>query len=280
MSSAFFLPAEPGHRFCLYHPGAHDGAGRGVVYVHPFGEEMNKSRRMAALQSRRLAAAGYAVLQIDLFGCGDSSGDFADAKWEIWKRDLQAALGWLKSRVRGPLGLWGLRLGAMLAADVARDPVLSIEQLLLWQPVGSGELFLTQFLRLRLAAEMLADGAAQSGVSEMRESLRRGESLEIAGYDLHPRLAAEIDALRLADLVPAVKRVICLEVTAMTEPKISPATQRALEAWRSKGLDVRAAAVKGEPFWSTLEIAECEALLAATEDSLKDWDGGHTGNGN
>ncbi len=39
-----------------------------VVHVHAFAEEMNKSRRMAAMQSRALAAAGFAVLQIDLLG--------------------------------------------------------------------------------------------------------------------------------------------------------------------------------------------------------------------
>jgi len=253
----------------MYHESADGGTGRGFVYAHPFCEEMNKARRMAALQSRRLADAGYAVLQIDLFGCGDSSGDFADARWEIWKQDLQLALGWLKSRLDGPLSLWGLRLGATLAADVARDPGLGIEQLLLWQPTGSGEQFLTQFLRLRLAAEMLADGAAQTGVRELRETLRRGVPLEIAGNYLHPRLAAEIDALSLADLVPAVKRVHCLEVSATAEPKLSPASQRALEAWRLKGLDVCAVAVGGDPFWSTIEVTECEALLAATEGSLK-----------
>ena len=105
MSSAFFLPAQPGHRFCIYHPSADGRTGCSFVYAHPFCEEMNKARRMAALQSRRLAAAGYAVLEIDLFGCGDSSGDFADAKWDIWKQDLQFALVWLKSRVAGPMGL-------------------------------------------------------------------------------------------------------------------------------------------------------------------------------
>jgi exosortase A-associated hydrolase 2 len=266
--SGFFLPAQPGQRFCIYHPSAHQGAVPGIVYVHPFCEEMNKARRMAALQSRRLAAAGYAVLQIDLFGCGDSSGDFADARWETWKQDLRIALSWLKSQVRGPLGLWGLRLGATLAADVARDSGLGIEQVLLWQPVASGELLLTQFLRLKLAAEMLADGVAQSGLGALRESLRSGLAQEIGGYNLHPRLAAEIEALRLAELVPAVKRAHCLEVSASAEPKVSPASMRAMDAWRAKGLDVRATAVEGEPFWSTLEISECEALLAATETSL------------
>ena len=268
MFSAFFLPAESGHRFCIHHPGAPEGTRGGIVYAHPFCEEMNKSRRMAALQSRRLAALGYSVLQIDLFGCGDSSGDFADARWEIWKRDLQLALDWLKRRVRGPLALWGLRLGATLAADVARDPGLGLEQLVLWQPVASGEQFLTQFLRLRLAAEMLAEGTARSGVSDLRDSLRNGASLEIAGYDLHPKLASELDSLRLAELVPAVKRVHCLEVSATETAQLSPASERALQGWRSKGLEVRAASVTGEAFWSTIEIAECEALFAATEKSL------------
>jgi len=261
---AFFLAAEPGRRLCLYYPASGTGTGS-IVYAHPFCEEMNKARRMAAVQARRLAAMGCAVLQIDLFGCGDSSGDLVDARWSIWKRDVQAALAWLKQRVRGPMGLWGLRLGALLAADVAGEPGAGVDHLLLWQPVASGEQHLTQFLRLRLAAEMLASGNAQSGVRDLRETLRRGESLEIAGYELHPRLAADIDGLRLGELTPAVARVHCLEVSATAEPKLSPVSQRVLEAWRAQGIEVRSTSVQGEPFWSTLEVTECAALLAATD---------------
>lgn len=44
-----------------------------IVYIHPFAEEMNKSRRMAALQARALTLAGFAVLQLDLIGCGDEA---------------------------------------------------------------------------------------------------------------------------------------------------------------------------------------------------------------
>ena len=62
---------------------------------------------------------------------------------------------------RVPEAAGGAELAAMLAADVARDPALGIEQLVLWQPVASGEQFLTQFLRTQLAAEMLAGGAVQ-----------------------------------------------------------------------------------------------------------------------
>jgi exosortase A-associated hydrolase 2 len=265
---AFLLPAEPGNRFCIYHePPA--GAGRGIVYVHPFCEEMNKARRMAALQSRRLATAGYAVLQIDLLGCGDSSGDFADATWEIWSRDVRAAVDWLRARTGAAVSLWGLRLGATLAADVARDPLLEIEQLLLWQPVVNGEQFLTQFLRLQLASEMLSAGAAQSGIGELRATLARGAALEIAGYELTAMLALAIEKLRLAELVPAVRRAHWLEVSAQPEPQLTPATQRTLDAWRAKGVEVQAESVAGDPFWATLEISECASLLDATDAAMR-----------
>ena len=267
--NALFLPVEPGTRFCVSHPPA-DGSARerGVVYVHPFGEEMNKSRRMAALQCRRLAAAGYAVLQIDLYGCGDSAGGFADARWPIWKRDVHAAVEWLRQRGSAAITLWGLRLGATLAADVTRDGSAGVERLVMWQPVVSGEQYLTQFLRLQLAAEMLSAGAAQSGVQELRAALARGEMLEIGGYELHPELALAIGSLKLAELIPAVNRVHWLDVTAQPEPRITPASQRVLDAWRAAGFAVDAAAVGGEPFWSTLEITGSEALLDATDAAM------------
>ena len=51
-----------GQRFCLLHtPPASQPALGHVVYVHPFAEEMNASRRMAALNARALARAGSAA---------------------------------------------------------------------------------------------------------------------------------------------------------------------------------------------------------------------------
>jgi len=268
--SAFFLPVDPGERFCIYHPSA---AGtprrRGVVFVHPFAEEMNKARRMAALQARRFAAAGFSVLQIDLHGCGDSTGDFADARWGSWVRDVKAAVHWLKERIGSSVSLWGLRLGALLAVDVARDPTIGIDHLLLWQPVINGSQFLTQFLRLRLAGEMLASGAATTGIQELNAELGRGRSLEIAGYALHPELASAIQQLNLTTMVPQVKRADWIEVAPDAASTMRPASQRVLDAWRTAGLQTTAATVVGEPFWSTIEIAECEELLLVTADAMK-----------
>ena len=71
------------------------------------------------MQARALAASGCEVLQIDLCGCGDSSGDFGDASWQDWLDDVVAAHAWLRAHSDAPLTLWGLRAGCLLAADAA-----------------------------------------------------------------------------------------------------------------------------------------------------------------
>src|SRR5258705_9769402 len=73
----FFLPLDNAKRFCISTIPSNGVEPRGsVLYLPPFAEEMNKSRRMAALQARAFARIGWNVLQMDLFGCGDSSGEF------------------------------------------------------------------------------------------------------------------------------------------------------------------------------------------------------------
>jgi exosortase A-associated hydrolase 2 len=263
---AFFLPAGAGERFCVFYPPAGVPLGS-IVYLHPFAEEMNKSRRMAALQARSFAARGYAVLQIDLLGCGDSSGDFGEARWELWKNDVRVAHAWLRENAAGPMHLWGLRLGATLAADCARQRDLSFAGLLMWQPVISGSQFMTQFLRLRLGSEMISGAAPRGGTEQLRSQLAAGRALEIAGYELAPELALAIERLDLAALAPENVPARWFEVN--TDGASSPALQRAARAWGAAGAEVDLHAVRGEPFWSSIEIGECPELIAATADALE-----------
>jgi exosortase A-associated hydrolase 2 len=100
-ASPFFLPGYAGNLFALYHrPAGPADCRRGVPYVHPFANETNYTRRAADLLARALAGRGWGVLQVDLFGCGDSDGDFRDASWETWVDDLTTAFGWLQERGR------------------------------------------------------------------------------------------------------------------------------------------------------------------------------------
>ena len=261
----FFLDAAPGKRFCLYYPPSSDIDCRGAfIYIHPFAEEMNKSRHIAARQARAFAAQGHAVLQIDLFGCGDSSGDFADARWEIWKSDLAAAHAWLRSQTAAPVRLWGIRLGALLALDFARDFQGEIHAQLLWQPVLRGEAFLTQFLRLQLATDMLAGQMpADQGTHKLRDKLLAGESVEIAGYTIAPALAQGIEAADAATLAPRCPTQWFELMQEPTRP-LSPAASRLAANWKQNGTELIITQVQCLPFWLSQDNPECPELISAT----------------
>lgn len=268
-SEAFFLPvadAPHAQRFCLYHPAAGPSAKGAVLYLHPFAEEMNKSRRMAALQARLLAEHGYAALQIDLHGCGDSSGDFGDATWQSWLQDVRAAHAWLRSRSSAPLWLWGLRSGCLLAAEAARQ-LDEPANFLFWQPVNSGKQFLQQFLRLKVAGEMMS-GDSKGVMAALKESLAAGQAVEIAGYALSAALAQGLEA---AELAPPVRpgRLVWLELSARPEATLAPVSVKRLEQWQSAGHAASSAVLPGPSFWQTTEIEEAPALLMATVNALE-----------
>jgi len=178
----FFFDAEPGTRFSLYHaPNPHVAPRGAILYVHPFAGELSRTRRMAALQSRAFAALGYAVLQIDLFGCGDSCGEFSAGRWRIWHDDLALAASWLADRDSGPLTLWGLRLGGLLALDAAAR--LDARRVLLWQPYMSGRACINQFLRLSEQLRDPAPGAPRS-TAALRAQLAVHGAIEVGGFEV------------------------------------------------------------------------------------------------
>lgn len=265
VTEAFFLPADTGHRFCLFHAARSAHTLGTVLYVHPFAEEMNKSRRMAALQARALADAGYAVLQIDLLGCGDSSGDFGDASWEGWIDDIGLACRWLHVRAPAPLWLWGLRAGCLLAAEAARR-MDAPARLLFWQPSANGNLVLKQFLRLRLAGN-LQGGHAKGALDALRNELAQGRTIEVAGYALSPALAL---GMARATLQPPAKaaRLVLLELSAREGAALSAAAAASRAEWEQAGFSMHCEVVNGPAFWQTTEIEEAPKLIRATLAAL------------
>lgn len=263
---AFFLQVATGQRLCLHYPPAGTAAKGALLYLHPFAEEMNKARRMAALQARMLAEHGYAVLQIDLHGCGDSSGDFGDATWQGWLQDVLDARAWLRQRCQAPLWLWGLRAGCLLAAQAAAR-IDEPANFLFWHPAASGRQFLQQFLRLKVASELMA-GDNKGVMEALKQQLAGGQSVEIAGYSLAPALA---DGLQQAELQPPPKpgRLIWLELSTRPDATLMPVSAKRLEQWRGAGYSTGSQVVPGPAFWQTTEIEDAPALLAATIAALE-----------
>lgn len=259
----FYLRGSCGELFALHYPSARAELRLpGILLAPPFAEELNRARRMIALQARAFSRLGYDVLIVDLYGTGDSAGDFSDARWEIWLADLAAGAAWLRERGNQVI-FWGLRLGAMLAVEAAHAEPGS--DLLLWQPVVSGRSYLSQFLRIRLAAGLTAPEARGESTTTLRERLAAGEVLEVAGYGIAPELAGAIETRELAALPPpAGCRVHWYEISSELNGALLPASSRTVEAWRTARLEVDARCVGGEQFWATQEITISQPLLDAT----------------
>lgn len=183
----FFADAAFGQRFCIVDRPLGQPRGQ-VLLVPPLLEELNKSRRMCALAARALADAGLLVLRMDLHGCGDSSGDLADASWVTWIADVEHSAAWLRSQADGPLFIWAVRGGALLAGDwLARGG--GCDGLMLWHPVLEGRRNLVQLLRLAAVAHWQDEHKAGASASALLARLEQGAGAEVAGYVISPKLA-------------------------------------------------------------------------------------------
>lgn len=259
----FFLAGTAGRVFCLHLPAVGACKG-GLLYLPPFAEEMNRCRATVAAQARALSRLGYACLLVDPLGTGDSDGDLADADWATWRADALAAADWLTERCGAPPILWGLRLGALLAADLANHAPDRFRRLLLWQPVADGRLFLTQYLRLRIAS-LMDRGLPAETTDGIRAALQAGESVEVAGYRLGGRLCADIDTVKIADMAGLSGHDIdWFELVAEAGQPMTPASRKLIDKLTAQGCAVTTRAFTGPPVWQLHKRDELPELLAAT----------------
>jgi len=263
----FFINSPSGTVFALYHPPEDQPGVRGnILFIPPFAEELNRSRHMINRQARAFAKTGYGVLILDLFGTGDSEGCFGNATISLWQQDILAALSWLEKKSGKPAILWAMRSGALLAADLVRQYPGLTDQLILWSPVGNGRKFVTQYMRIKLAANLSnnTDGTRNS-LKELWAELESGHSLEIAGYSLSPDLAHGLSALSLSKTkLPRELSVKWIDISPIDPPALSPAAQRVIEYWESNGTVVSAAAVNDKAFWTLQEPEWAGAYIDQT----------------
>jgi exosortase A-associated hydrolase 2 len=266
-----FLDTSGGRVFAVHH--RPDGTARGqVLCVPPFNEEANRCRSLFTRQAQVWAdELGFGTLVVDLFGTGDSDGGHVDARWPLWLANLRAAHDWLARREGQARVIWGTRLGALLATELHRALPGPAPALLLWQPVIDGSVHLTQFLRVRMAAQLDRPQLAKETTKSMREQLASGQPLEVAGYELHPDLASAIDRARMADRAPASgTRVLWLEAAQGEPPEIGAPSRAVVDRWLAEGVTVVTQTHGGALYWQVHErvlnldvIAHSTAFLEA-----------------
>jgi exosortase A-associated hydrolase 1/exosortase A-associated hydrolase 2 len=258
-----FVNGPSGRLFIAQHFASTAVAPEWIIYLPAFAEEMNKSRSMVRAQAAAFVKAGATVIVPDLFGTGDSEGDFGDANWEVWKQDIRYLVSNAQRQGAKKVTLWGLRAGALMALDLMDEGLVGVSQLILWQPVHSGEQMLTQFLRLRMAAGMMI--GEQESVAQLRARLNAGEVLEVAGYDVAPSMLSQLDqvSLKKMALKPPLK-INWLEIVASEGRSLLPVSKKLIDLWQSQDIDIDSKAVVGEPFWTTQEITLAPNLIDET----------------
>jgi exosortase A-associated hydrolase 2 len=239
-----------------------------VLIVPPFAEEMNKSRHLFTEIADALIESGVATVVVDLFGTGDSEGEFSDADWTVWKSDLAAAEQWAASRQITITKLLAVRLGCALGCEAARDNGWKLDRTVMWQPVVSGTRALDQFLRLRVAATMMQKDGKET-IAGLRARLKSGQSVEVAGYDVSGRLAEQLDRVDLGQTLGAnLGAVRWVEVVRSADAPPPAAATASVERARAGGASVELHTVPGEPFWSSVEIVRNPTLVADAVNAL------------
>lgn len=291
---------QGGRRFALWvGPPAGVPARGCVLCIQPFGEEANLSRRVLVAQACRLAGTGWTTLIVDLFGTGDSDGATADASLPLWRADLLRASRIARERVAGPFVLWGTRMGALLAAELA----IALDQLaaamLFWQPAASGAQFIDPLLKLarvgavaRQAGTGHASDPAQAGIAaggsgtaigpgSASDALPAGSGnglLDLAGHRLRRDLVDDLAAMSMQPPVHGEHGAPCpvlmlgiQRVLAVAAPAPKPLSALA-ERWLTEGYLSSLRVVQGEPFWASLEPSLPLAAFEATERFLESID--------
>jgi len=241
-----------------------------VLVIPPFAEEMNKCRRMVTEVALGLADQGLGTVVPDLYGTGDSGGDFVDATWAGWLEDLGVAADWSGQQGAPVTGILATRLGAALAVGaMSAGSLPTVRGSVLWQPVLDGGRHVAQFLRLRIAASLTDD--RRETLADLRAHLASGHSIEVAGYPLSSRLAAELETVRAPDSLPAgLGDMAWIELVREAGAGLASPSEQLLQRCAQAGRAVRAHVFVGEPFWASTEIVTNAEVVAATVEHLAD----------
>ena len=259
-----FIDLPQGRIFVLQHSPRGFSPHAGVVLVPPFAEEMNKSRRMLTLLAEKLASQGIHVLLPDFYGTGDSEGDFADASWQGWLEQLAECIHQMQQEYQlEHYSLLAVRSGALLATAYLQQPHPVVDRLVLWQPVVEGSTHLTQFLRLRLASNMLSGDRDKESGNMLKQRLAAGEVVEVAGYALTSAVADGLAAASVKNIAPDSLPPTCWIDVVAKEGQMPPLVNRKLvQSWQEAGVDLQHHSCVGEPFWGSVEIVELHDMVA------------------
>jgi pimeloyl-ACP methyl ester carboxylesterase len=157
---SFYFGPETRPLFGVLHPpDAANKASHAVLMLGPWGAEDMSAHRSLRTLAQSIAQHGYPCMRFDYDGCGDSYDPLPDDNlWALWHESTAAAIDTLKYLTGvDSVVLLGMRLGALLAAEIAAERP-DVAALVLMAPVRSGQAYLKE---LRMLGGAMAQGDTQ-----------------------------------------------------------------------------------------------------------------------
>ena len=167
-------------------------AGPAVLIIQPLFEELNRTRRLLAQMAARLAARGVRSWMPDLVGTGDATGQM---DWAAWQQNILTIHRNIKSDYTDNIKVISVRGGSLLTNDFPERYLIA--------PVATGAAILRDLLRTRAAAK--PDNPAER-VDALAARLK-SETLELAGYQVSPELAAALGSATTNSLAARVAHI-------------------------------------------------------------------------
>lgn len=193
----FFFGSSRRRLFGVYTPAAElDVSPAAVVLCQPWGTEYIHAHRAMVRLGETLSRTRFHVLRFDYYGSGDSGGDFGEVELEGWRSDIRTAADeCLSMSGASRISLVGLRIGANLAADVARD-LADLDALVAWDPIVDGAAYATD--------ETPAPSRDPIGLRPRQLPVSSGPDIvRVVGSPLGGRLAAELKQVGLGPILRA-----------------------------------------------------------------------------
>lgn len=202
-----YLPSSQNSQIFIAHyapveQSASVGDPQTVIFVPPFAEEMNRSKRMYVLCARLLADAGIHSLCFDFAGTGDSSGGWGDFDYSDWKNNLIDVCR-LAKNLTSNISLVTLRDSALISLNLIKQADIQIDKCILWDPIDSGEVLIRQLVRMKIASAMAGD-LKKITTKEVLESVEQSGFLEVGGYHVSSDLIDQIKSEKMSDSLEAV----------------------------------------------------------------------------
>ena len=256
--SGHFIPSSKGRIFVSQF-GELNGD-TAVMCLPSIVEELNLSRAVLAKQCQIYAERGIDSFIMDYFGTGDSEGEFEQATLQGWFEDIINVGQWLVARGYKKLILLGVRVGALLAATLQEKlhKQLPIVAQILWKPVTSGKIFVSQLIRIKTANQMMNNRA---GNVNWRKEILAGNDTEVAGYKLTSEFIRGIEALAIATDTDWQSSVDWVELATES---LTPATKRLTQDNKIISTHI----LNVPPFWQVPEIFDLPELHTLGERVL------------